>query len=213
MRRARMFQNRHDAATQLAGHLLRYRGEAGIVLAIPRGGVPIGAVVAHALGFPLEVLLAKKIGHPTNREYAIGVVTLAGATVNEQVHDVSQEYLDAETTRLKTQLRESLALYMAGRPLTPLAGKTVVVVDDGIATGQTMVGTVRAIRASQPSQLVVAVPVASPPAAQLLRPLVDELVCLLLPPDFRAVGRYYHDFEQVSDYEVVRLLRETAGAV
>ena len=102
---------------------------------------------------------------------------------------------------------------MGGRPLTPLAGKTVVVVDDGIATGHTMVGTVQAIRAEKPGKLIVAVPVASPHAVRLLRPMVDELLCLLLPHDFRAVGQYYAEFEEVSDEEVVRLLRESAGAV
>ena len=208
-----MFQDRYAAATRLAGHLRKYRGEDGIVLAIPRGGVPIGVVVARALGFPLEVALAKKIGHPTNREYAIGVVTLAGAAVNENAHGVSQEYLRAETARLQARLRASLRLFMDGRPRTPLAGKTVVVVDDGIATGHTMVGTVRAIRAENPGKLIVAVPVASPHAAQLLRPMVEELVCLLLPLDFRAVGQYYNEFEQVSDEEVVRLLRESTGMV
>ena len=208
-----MFQDRYAAATRLAEHLQKYRGEDGIVLAIPRGGVPIGVVVARALGFPLEVALAKKIGHPTNREYAIGVVTLAGVAVNENAHGVSQEYLREETARLQSRLRASLRLFMDGRARTPLAGKTVVVVDDGIATGHTMVGTVRAIRAENPGKLIVAVPVASPPAAQLLRPMVEELVCLLLPLDFRAVGQYYTEFEQVSDEEVVRLLRESAGVV
>ena len=206
-----MFQDRYDAAGRLAARLLRYRDEDGIVLAIPRGGVPIGTVVARELNFPLEVALAKKIGHPANREYAIGVVTLAGASVNANAAGVSESYIREETARLQTRLRESLRLFMAGRPLTPLAGKTVVVVDDGIATGHTMLGTVEAIRAGKPGQLIVAVPVASPQAAQLVRPLVDEFICLALPPDFRAVGHYYVDFEQVSDDEVIELLRESAS--
>lgn len=206
-----MFQNRTDAAHRLAERLARYRGDDGLVLAIPRGGVPIGVAVARALGFPLEVALAKKIGHPNNREYAIGVVTLAGAAVNENAAGVSETYIRQETERLQAHLRASLRLFMAGRPLTPLAGKTVVVVDDGIATGHTMAGTVQAVRAGRPGKLVVAVPVAPPHAVQLLRPLVDELVCLLIPPDFRAVGQYYEDFGQVSDEEVVRLLRASAG--
>lgn len=206
-----MFQNRYDAAGRLAARLLNYRGEDGIVLAIPRGGVPIGEVVARELGFPLEVALAKKIGHPANREYAIGVVTLAGAFVNENAAEVSEEYIREETARLQVRLRESLRLFMAGRPLTSLKGKTVVVVDDGIATGHTMLGAVEAIRASNPGKLIVAVPVASPHAAQLLQPSVDEFIYLSLPSDFRAVGRYYVEFEQVSDDEVIRLLRESAS--
>ena len=205
-----MFQDRYDAAGRLATRLLTYRGEDGIVLAIPRGGVPIGTVVARALGFPLEVALAKKIGHPANREYAIGVVTLAGASVDEHAAGVSESYIREETGRLQARLRDSLRLFMAGRPLTPLTGKTVVVVDDGIATGHTMLGTVQAIRASRPGKLIVAVPVASPHAAQLVRPLVDEFICLALPPDFRAVGQYYVEFEQVSDEVVIDLIRESA---
>ena len=206
-----MFQNRYDAACRLAACLLNYRGEDGIVLAIPRGGVPIGEVVARELGFPLEVALAKKIGHPANREYAIGVVTLAGAFVNENAAEVSEEYIREETARLQVRLRESLRLFMAGRPLTSLKGKTVVVVDDGIATGHTMLGAVEAIRASNPGKHIVAVPVASPHAAQLLQPSVDEFIYLSLSSDFRAVGRYYVEFEQVSDDEVIRLLRESAS--
>ena len=208
-----MFKNRYDAAIRLAEGLRKYRGEDGIVLAIPRGGVPMGVVLARELNFPLEVALAKKIGHPANREYAIGVVTLAGAAVNENAAGVPEAYIREEAARLQVRLRDSLRRFMGGRPLTPLDGKTVVVVDDGIATGHTMVGTVQAIRAENPGKLIVAVPVASPHAARRLRPMVDELLCLLLPPDFRAVGQYYTEFEQVSDEEVVRLLRESAGAV
>ena len=206
-----MFQNRHDAAVRLTARLLKYRGEDGIVLAIPRGGVPIGEVVARELGFPLEVALAKKIGHPANREYAIGVVTLAGVFVNKNAAEVSEEYIREETARLQVRLRESLRLFMDGRPLTSLKGKTVVVVDDGIATGHTMLGAVEAIRSSNPGKLIVAVPVASPHVAQLLHPSVDEFIYLSLPSDFRAVGRYYVEFEQVSDDEVIRLLQESVS--
>ena len=208
-----IFQDRYDAATRLAARLLNYRGDDGIVLAIPRGGVPIGVVVASELGFPLEVALAKKIGHPANHEYAIGVVTLTGASVNANATGVSESYIREETARLQSRLRENLRLFMDDRPLTPLRGKTVVVVDDGIATGHTMVGTVQAIRASKPDKLIVAVPVASPHAAQLLRSMVDEFICLSLPPDFRAVGQYYVEFEQVSDDEVIELLQESASRV
>lgn len=206
-----MFQDRQDAAAQLAVRLQKYRGEDGIVLAIPRGGVPIGAVVARELGFPLEVALAKKIGHPTNPEYAIGSVTLDGVAVNENVGNVSEAYIREETARLRAKLRANLRLFMPGRPPTPLTGKTVILVDDGIATGYTIAGTVQAIRRRNPGRLVVAVPVAPPQAAHLLAPLVEEYICLVQPPNFRAVGQYYVRFEQVSDTEVVRLLRESTA--
>lgn len=130
-----VFQNRYNAAGRLAARLLDYRGANGIVLVILRGGVPIGEVVARELGFLLEVALTKKIGHPANCEYAIGVVTLAGAFVNENAAGVSEEYIREETARLQVRLRESLRLFIAGWPLTSLTDKTVVVVDDGIATG------------------------------------------------------------------------------
>ncbi|WP_303311922.1 phosphoribosyltransferase [Hymenobacter sp. BT730] len=206
-----MFLNRHDAAVQLAEKLRKYRGQDGIVLAIPRGGVPLGAVIAQHLGFPLEVALSKKIGHPNNREYAIGSVTLDGSVVNENAAGVPVRYIEEETTRIQAKLRENFHLFMGGRTPTNLHGKTVILVDDGIATGHTIVSIVQAIRHSQPAKLIVAVPVAPPQAAHRLRPLVDEYVCLLQPQDFMAVGQFYVDFEQVSDEEVIQLLHNNAA--
>lgn len=206
----RPFQNRQDAALRLAGRLTQYRGADGLVLAIPRGGVPVGYTVARALELPLEVALAKKIGHPHNSEYAIGAVTPAGVVLDEQARHVPAEYVRAEVARLQARLRANYRLFMGDREPTSLAGKTVIVVDDGIATGHTMAATVQAVRAGQPRRLVVAVPVAPPQAQREFAPLVDEFVCLLLPPDFRAVGQYYDDFGQVSDEEVVALLQANA---
>lgn len=206
-----MFLNRHDAATQLAAKLTKYRGQDGIVLAIPRGGVPLGYVIAQALGFPLEVALSKKIGHPSNPEYAIGSVTLDSAVVNENAAGVPVRYIEEETARIQAKLRENFRLFMGGHTPTNLKGKTVIVVDDGIATGHTMVSIVQAIRKSQPGKLVVAVPVAPPHAAHQLRPLVDEYVCLSQPEGFMAVGQFYVDFEQVSDEEVIDLLHKNAA--
>ena len=154
--------------------------------------------------------LDKKIGHPANHKYAIGVVTLAGAFINENAAEVFEEYIREETVRLQVRLRESLRLFIAGQPQTSIKGKTVVV-DDGIATGHTMLGAVEAIRSSNSGKLIMAVPVTSPHAAQLLQPSVDEFIYLSLPSDFRAVGRYYVEFEQVSDDEVICLLRESAS--
>ncbi|ALW86473.1 phosphoribosyltransferase [Hymenobacter sedentarius] len=207
-----MFQNRQDAALRLAQRLEKYRGEDGIVLAIPRGGVPIGYVIAQQLGFPLEVVLSKKIGHPNNSEYAIGSVSLDSVAVDERTASgIPAEYIQQQAARIQAKLRENFRLFMDGRPPTNLKGKTVIVVDDGIATGHTMVATVEAIRRSQPAKLVVAVPVAPPRAQQQLAPLVDEFVCLLLPHDFAAVGQFYVTFDQVSDEEVIRLLRKSAA--
>lgn len=207
-----MFRNRQDAALSLAQRLEKYRGQDGIVLAIPRGGVPVGYVVAQRLGFPLEVTLSKKIGHPNNREYAIGSVSLGGVTIDERAAaGVPTDYFTEQATRIQARLQENFRRFMDGRPPTSLAGKTVIVVDDGIATGHTMAGTVQAVRQSKPGRLVVAVPVAPPQAQQLLAPLVDEFVCLQLPASFQAVGRFYTDFEQVSDEEVIELIRRRAA--
>ena len=207
-----MFQNRQDAALRLAPHLEKYRGENGIVLAIPRGGVPVGYVIARHLGFPLEVVLSKKIGHPTNSEYAIGSVSLEGVAVDERAAaGIPAVYIQQQAAHIQAKLRESFQRFMDGRPPTSLNGKTVIVVDDGIATGNTMASTVQAVRKSQPSKLIVAVPVAPPHAQRLLSPQVDEFVCLLLPREFAAVGQFYVDFDQVSDDEVVRLLRKSAA--
>ncbi|MCC3155454.1 phosphoribosyltransferase family protein [Hymenobacter sp. BT770] len=207
-----MFQNRQDAALRLAHRLEKYRGEDGIVLAIPRGGVPIGYVIAQQLGFPLEVVLSKKIGHPNNSEYAIGSVSLDSVAVDERTaFGIPAEYIQEQAARIQAKLRENFRLFMDGRPPTNLKGKTVIVVDDGIATGHTMVATVEAIRKSRPAKLIVAVPVAPPHAQQQLAPLVDEFVCLLLPRDFAAVGQFYVTFDQVSDEEVIRLLRKSAA--
>ena len=207
-----MFQNRQDAAQRLAQRLEKYRGKDGIVLAIPRGGVPVGYVIARQLGFPLEVVLSKKIGHPNNSEYAIGSVSLDGVAVDERAASgISAAYIEQQASHIQARLRESYQLFMDGRQPTSLNGKTVIVVDDGIATGNTMASTVQAIRKSQPARLIVAVPVAPPHAQRMLSPQVDEFVCLLLPHEFAAVGQFYVDFDQVSDEEVIRLLRKSSG--
>jgi predicted phosphoribosyltransferase len=207
-----MFKNRHDAALGLAQRLEKYRGEDGIVLAIPRGGVPIGYDIARHLGWPLEVVLSKKIGHPRNSEFAIGAVSLDGVAVDERAAEgVPAEYIQEQVARIQAKLRSNFELFMGGRAPTSLTGKTVILVDDGIATGNTIRSTVQSIGSSHPAKLVVAVPVAPPQAQQQLGPLVDEFVCLLLPSEFSAVGQFYKDFEQVSDEEVIRLLRENAA--
>ncbi|GAB3298179.1 phosphoribosyltransferase [Hymenobacter humi] len=209
-----MFRNRHDAALRLAQYLEKYRGEDGIVLAIPRGGVPIGYVIAQHLGFPLEVALSKKIGHPGNSEFAIGAVSLDSVAVDERAAaTVPAEYIQEQVARIQAKLRDNFRAFMGGQPPTPLKGKTVILVDDGIATGNTILSLVQAIRKSQPARLVVAVPVAPPHAQRQLGPLVDEFVCPLLPPDFAAVGQFYQEFSQVDDEEVIRLLRENAATV
>lgn len=208
------FQHRRDAGEQLAARL-RERGPwpDSTVLALPRGGVPVGAEVARALGAPLDVFVVRKLGLPGYEEVAMGAVASGGVRVlNEDLlrrAGVSPNALAAAEVRERAELARREQLYRGGRPPVPLAGRTAVVVDDGVATGATMRAGLEALRALGPARIVVAVPVAPPGTARALAALADELVCLLTPPDFMAVGQFYGDFTQTTDEEVRALL---AGA-
>ena len=201
-----MFRNRIDAATQLAAKLIRYKNTDGIVLAIPRGGVTIGKEIAKELNFPLEIILSKKIGHPRNPEYAIGSVSELGMIVNENITDVPMDYLEEEAARIQIQLKEKYKLFMGANKPTDLKNKIVILVDDGIATGNTILATISMIKKKFPKKLIVAVPVAPPDTARRVSKEADEFICLLTPPDFYAVGQFYEDFLQVSDEEVINML-------
>ena len=201
-----MIRNRQDASERLTERLLKYRGEDGIVLAIPRGGVPIGAYIARELGLPLEVILSKKIGHPNNPEYAVGAVSMDNVEVNENL-SVSPEYIKNETKKIQEELKRRYQLFMGSHKPADLKDKLVILVDDGIATGHTLMSTILMIKKQKPRKLVIAVPVAPPSAIEHFEPLVDELICLIAPPGFNAVGQFYEDFQQVSDEEVISALK------
>lgn len=202
-----MIPNRQVAAELLADRLEHYKGEKGVVLAIPRGGVPVAAPIARRLGMPLDVIVSKKIGHPANPEFAIGAVTLEDVEVDRR-SDVSVEYMQAEIERIKISLRQKYRLFMGNRQPVDLHDRIVIIVDDGIATGKTLLSTVIMARHKQPRKIIVAVPVAPQAAIKQFEAVVDEVVCLLVPPMFQAVGQFYLEFEQVSDEEVIRLLRQ-----
>ncbi|SIT94342.1 phosphoribosyltransferase [Pontibacter indicus] len=202
-----MIPNRHIAAELLADRLEHYKGQKGVVLAIPRGGVPVAAPIARRLGMPLDVIVSKKIGHPANPEFAIGAVTLEDVEVDHR-SDVSAEYIRAEVERIKTNLRQKYRLFMGDRQTVDLHDRVVIIVDDGIATGKTLLSTVNMARHKQPRKIIIAVPVAPKAAIKQFEAIVDEVVCLLVPPMFQAVGQFYQEFEQISDEEVIRLLRE-----
>ncbi|MDO9554487.1 phosphoribosyltransferase [Rhodonellum sp.] len=203
-----LFRNRNEAALLLADQLIKYRGKDGIVLSIPRGGVPMAAIVAKNLGFPLEIILSKKIGHPLNPEYAIGSVTMDTVLVDDSIADVDKSYIKNEIDRLSKELKKRFEFFMGNRKPASLKNKIVIVVDDGIATGHTMKSTIESIRKENPKELIVAVPVAPPRTAREVREMVDELICLHTPDDFYGVGQFYADFGQVSDDEVIALLKE-----
>lgn len=207
------YKDRKDAGMQLATALLHYHGEDVVVLAVPRGGLPVGAIVAKALNAPMDVALSKKIGHPFNPEYAIGAVSL-NDTILTDAEGVSERYLDHEINRIREQLRHRYEQYHKDRPAIPLKDKVVIIIDDGIATGNTIMVLAALVKQQHPKKIVVAIPVAPPSALRKIEGLeqVDEVVCLHSPNDFQAVGQYYEHFYQVSDDEAIQWL-EAASEV
>lgn len=205
-----MFRDRLEAGERLAAALEGYRGRKdAVVLAVPRGGLPVGAVVAESLELPLDVMLTKKIGHPENPEVAVGAVALTGEVIGPLAHEygVTESYLREQIRRLRAELKRRHALYAAGAEPVPVAGKTVLLVDDGAATGMTLKVAAGALKNAGAARVVIAVPVAPPDALDVLRDRADEVVCLETPEDFRAVGQFYCDFSEVDDEQAAGLLR------
>ncbi|HEY6007314.1 MAG TPA: phosphoribosyltransferase [Geobacteraceae bacterium] len=209
-----VYRDRKDAGKRLAERLMHYRDKADvIVLGLPRGGVTVAYEVARALHCPLDILIVRKIGFPGNPELAAGAVSETGSVVfNEDIvarYGVSRAYLDEETARQKEEIARRITLYRGGKGVPPLTGKTVILVDDGVATGATAKAAISTLKKERIAKLVVALPVASWEAEQEMAPLADEWVCLQAPADLMAVGYYYADFTQVEDAEVVAMLKET----
>ncbi|MGZ5285662.1 MAG: phosphoribosyltransferase [Flavisolibacter sp.] len=202
-----MFQNRSEAGMLLASRLRKYQNIPGVLLAVPRGGVPVAYEVAKELNMPLELILVKKLGHPSNPEYAIGAVGLNDSYIVPHA-DVTDFYITSQIQKVRTKLQEMKKKFMGDKDPEELKGKTVIVIDDGVATGNTLLATIRILRKSKPAKIVVAVPVASKSAVQLLSNEVDELIAVLIPETFYGVGRFYDDFKQVEDEEVIHLLNK-----
>lgn len=207
-----IFKDRKDAGKQLAERLTLYRDKADvIVLGLPRGGVTVAYEIARVLHCPLDILIVRKIGFPGDPELAVGAVSETGSVVfNEDIvsrYRVSREYLERETARQKEEIARRITLYRGGSGVPNLAGKTVILVDDGVATGATAKAAISTLKQEQIAKLVVALPVATQEAQRNIAPLVDEWVCLQTPAGFRAVGQYYSDFSQVEDQEVVAMLK------
>jgi predicted phosphoribosyltransferase len=209
---SRLFASRFDAGRRLAKALAAYRGREPLVLAIPRGAVEMGAVLARELEGELDVVLVKKLRAPGNPELAVGAVDETGWTYvapHAGLSGAGAEYLAHEKSIEMQLLRERRAQYTPARAPADPARRIAIVVDDGIATGASMIAALHSVRARKPARLVCAVPVASAESLEQVRPYADELVCLETPANFQAVGQFYRDFRQVEDQDVVALLART----
>jgi putative phosphoribosyl transferase len=214
-----MFANRKAAGRQLADRLQHLQHDRPLVLALPRGGVPVGFEIAARLGAPLELVLVRKIGVPWQPELALGAV-VDGADpqvlINEDLAaelGIDQRYIASETTRQLEEIERRREIYLGGRPPTALVGRTVIIVDDGIATGSTMRVALRAVKKAGAKRVVLAVPVAPNDTLWQLRPEADEIVCLETPDPFIAVGAHYLEFSQLADAEIIPLLAERYRAM
>ncbi len=210
------FRDRRHAGRVLAQSLAAYAGrDDALVLALPRGGVPVAFEVAQALGLPLDVCIVRKLGVPGHEEYAMGALASGDVRVlNDDVVrslQISDAAIEAVTRNERLELERRERLYRQGRPAPRLAGRCVILVDDGLATGATMLAAVRAVRAQLPARTVVAVPTAAAETCAQLRREADEVVCATTPEPFRAVGLWYEDFSQTGDDEVRELLIRGAG--
>lgn len=209
-----MFRDREDAAHQLAKKLKGRAFRDPLVLAIPRGGVATGAALARDLGADLDVVLSRKLRAPGSPEYAVGAISESGQVcINPEARDMiglMKEYLAEEQAYQLKEIARRKELFRAVRSQAPVAGRSVIVTDDGIATGSTMIAALQGLKVQGPHEVIVAVPVAPPSRLEEVRRWCDEVVCLTSPENFWAIGQFYHDFRQIEDQEVVELLRPFA---
>jgi putative phosphoribosyl transferase len=204
-----VFLDRDDAGRRLADLLARYRGKNALVLGIPRGGVPVGAEIAAALGGELDISVARKLGAPNEPELAIGAISSGSWIINEDVVRalrVPEAFIEEEVRRELAEVGRRNKLYRAGRPAPAIHGRTVIVADDGIATGATVRATLESVRREHPDRIVLAVPVAPHQALDDLRSMADEIVCVETPESFASVGQFYRRFPQLEDGDVIAIL-------
>ncbi len=208
------YRDRDEAGALLAQALRQWKGSRPLVLAIPRGAVPMAKTIAEALGGDLDVVLVRKLPAPGSPEFAIGAVAESGwSHVADYAASAgaTPEYIERATAAERETMRRRRGQYTPVRPPLDPQGRVAIVVDDGLATGETMLAALHAVRARRPNRLVCAIPVASREAVELVRPHADEVVCLQTPPFFHAVGQFYRDFRQVDDAEVIAILRASGA--
>lgn len=200
-----MLKDRIEAGLLLSEKLKKYQSSNSVVLAVPRGGVPVAAIIAKSLHLPLDIVLSKKIGHPYNKEFAIGAVSMDSMVIDEHP-DVSKAYIETEIARLRKLMQEKYEIYMGNRTPLEIKGKNVIIVDDGIATGNTLLVSINMLRKRNPAKIIVAVPVIPFDTVPIFKKNTDEFVYLIASKYFMGVGGFYEDFNQVEDAEVIQLL-------
>lgn len=210
------FLDRHDAGRQLARKLSKYADQENVILlALPRGGVPVACEIAQIIKAPMDLLIVRKLGMPGEEELAIGAIASGGIRIlNEDIIDIlgiNQMTVDRVTDQETAELQRREQQYRGGRPTPDLRDRKVILVDDGLATGATMLAAIRSVRTQHPAQVIVAIPTASTQAVYLLRQEVDEVLYVMTPEPFEGVGRWYEDFAQTTDDEVRALLKAAEG--
>jgi predicted phosphoribosyltransferase len=203
-----LFKDREEAGSLLAEKLLEYENTNSIILAIPRGGVPVGYVISQKLNLPLDIILSKKIPHPYNKELAIGAVTMDDEIV-DYYPNISKNYINSEVSRIREVLKKKLNLYVGNDKPLDVKGKNVILVDDGIATGNTVLVSIKSLRKLKPAKIIVAVPVLPYEDLKTFQQEADEFVYIEASNYFRGVGTFYEHFEQVDDDVVVEMLSAT----
>lgn len=200
-----ILKDRIEAGLLLSEKLKKYQNSNTIVLAVPRGGVPVGYVIAKSLHLPLDIVLSKKIGHPNNKEFAIGAVSSDSMILDEH-QNIPKKYINDEIIRLRQLIKEKYELYMGNRKPLDIKGKNIILVDDGIATGNTLLASINMLRKKNPAKIIVATPVIPYDNVPLFEKNTDEFVYLIASKYFRGVGGFYEEFNQVEDAEVIQLL-------
>lgn len=204
------FRNRREAGERLAEKLYAYRGQDPLILAVPRGGVEVAAPIFEQLGGELDLMITRKIGAPNQPELAIGAVTADGSALLNDVLvakiGIDQDYINQAIAREKEEIGRRLRLYRGDRPLPKIENRLVILVDDGVATGYTLLMAIKSLQKLNPAELVLAVPVGPPETLKTLEREVDQLIYLQAPDIFSAVGQFYQNFSQVSDVEVIQIL-------